>query len=890
MADSVLGTATTPNRTATVTLDYQEPVKTALDFAVPRMGGKIRPLAKSGTVRLSSGAWTLKPLNQPLYYGNTTDGQTATLRLSDWNFTAGYVAEAPYARQLAELTGVTYAPGIAASGNYFQRKTVSAGLTWSANYAGAIAGLGLTSADVQTERLVESKAIHDPMTGYLVQLQGPSGSLRPDSPQQHFTFYFGGPVTASGYGQFALWVASDGEAVLYEYYNTTWNEVSRWRLFPANSHPNHLILLIQPHGNRYIQFSTFHSVIAGQNIMAAASAAAINAIESSLHEERAVHLHEITNRDLGYSATSNLITGSGRIAFDFPITARTAFQVQRLIYPASGTLTDSVFQIPGGFSGPTSTPADPNAKILRINGFWWDYVNGGQRITNVTFQPQDASQATPTNLTAGSESFTYNGVAQSYTGWQIPGGQNLIQTVITLSTTESAPRFHTPSFLGYQAVRSSTVATKGGSGTTVARVRGFSAVGPGMHPEDESASIQITDETDSLSSLLLTRGKMPVKVETTYDDSGKTSILYEGYVGRAQATLRGKAGRVYPSPNWHDYLVTCLPKADRLRDTFFTSLKVFWADTTSPTGGDPNATSYQAWKVTDVIHQCLLDAGWTESQLDIPDNPLRLFPLGGANGAHYYAPAVGTNYADYAQRIARDYLNQYLLWDANAGTNGKWRLMTPPQNSSSPVWNFVTTPAPPGRLSNRSESYGTKTSPILNVEEGTPFQSHIIPAEANLVIVLGGPKGQGKDSGVRFQQFAPNRASWDAPGWSQADPSSLDYLGRCVPYIYADMTLRSQAAVNFVTRRIFEIACRGRKFVEFTAPLVLIDVSTEKDWQGNSVYSTHTHRPLRFGDLVTVDGTPFIVHGCNPNFTKSHHQLAHYECELWRAGLTFGPH
>jgi hypothetical protein len=95
-----------------------------------------------------------------------------------------------------------------------------------------------------------------------------------------------------------------------------------------------------------------------------------------------------------------------------------------------------------------------------------------------------------------------------------------------------------------------------------------------------------------------------------------------------------------------------------------------------------------------------------------------------------------------------------------------------------------------------------------------------------------------------------------------------------------DLQLTDPNFVRFVGRRIFNLACRGRKFCHFTSHLALVAPP-------DPLYTVHTHRSLRVGDMVTLDGDRWMVHGCSPHYEKDWEQLADYELELFRSDLTY---
>jgi hypothetical protein len=876
----------TPDRAVSVTWDIPETFLAEQHFQKRRAGGQILPASKSNVMLLSSGCWILKPLNLDMNPTHElTAGSVGMVRLAD-STAISTVAEVPQFRNPTELSGISADAGVQSTGDYFFTKRVTSGTSWNSSLAGGDTQPTLTTTNYPMDRVLAAptSGTYDAMTGYLLRWVMPGAHTA--SPDSIMSFYFGGSVLGgtgfahTGYGRFCLNVSGDGRCVLFEWIDAAWSQVADWRFAGAGWMPHGMgSLAIIPHFPRYIEFRSAwtenpHTML---DMLVASALAAIR-IEQG--DGLRTFLYETTNRGADAFQANGTgpvrpITGAGNVMFDVRRDLRLSWQVNRLCYPASGTLTDRPFTVPGQV---TDGGSGGNPHILRVDPLSWNYsADGVTQLTSVTFQAQDAT--TGSNLTGGNQTGSFNGAPFSYTGWKLPGGQNEVQVVATLATSESSPRYHTPSMIGYEAKRTGTNATINNGAKSGGILREFSSTGPGFNPDEDTANLVISDTKNELT-FVRQRGRMGVRVETTYpSNAGKTAVIFEGYLGRCDSSLRGKNGMVYPSANWRDLSCDLIGKADRMRHAYFHNYEIFFDDSRYAPSGNGSGANPQPWKITDIIRHSFNLAGFDDSQLDIFDDPLRLFPTLKGNAAGLYVPALGSSVLDYILMLARDFHNAFVVWDANAGSAGMWRLLRPPTGTETPLWNFTKVPAVRGRLQHLSASYPANTSPVLSIE---PYKEYVVAPEGNQLTVYGGYNKTEDGKGYhQIRAHISNRASWNAPGFSQSDTTNLDYLGMIVPVAYTDLLIRSQVACNWIARRIFNLACRGRQFVTFAAELVLVQPS-------DSVYSTHVKRPLRLGDTVNLDGVRYLVHSCSPIFNKSANQAAKYELELYRPELTWG--
>lgn len=872
----------TGGRATTVTWDIAEevPVEPVLSFR--REGKEISPTQVTNVERLASGVWVLSPLYGRSEIHELTDAQPETIRLADVS-AASVISEVPTNRALSELPGLVPSPSIAATGDYFFTKRVAASGTYASSVGGGPPLLTLPTQNYAMRRIVVSNAIYPSNQCWFLSILLPGTAM--SQPDWVAVFYFGGPLLGvgtaahTGFGQYALAIAGDGRARLYEYVDAAWTLVNEWHFHPATGMPiTGIGVRIFPHFPRYCEFRTTAAPFQDGLIGFLAGLDKL-AIRAASHDTTglSVFLHENTNRgklEAGPAAGELLpFSGPGPIAVDLREELRARVQVQRLSFPESGTLTDR----------PWKAPPDIGAsRVYKLSVLGYDFLPDD--VTAATSLTGVLEQSDGSALTPGTESYTLGGTSHSIDGY-IPAadGKNYCRAVITLANLESAgQRWHTPCLTGYSVTRNGVLATHAPGAFTGGTLREFSATGPGYQLETDTAGLTIEDLSNQLLTLR-TRGRVAVRVETTYLADGLipagNSVLFEGYSGRITAKLMGKRGQVYPSPDWHTLNAELSGKWDRLADRFFSCRQYFDDDAESPSGRTGKLK--RPWKVTDVIAVTLNQFGIPDSQLDVFSSDVRLFAPNAQQAEGILVIPPGTPVLDYLTRIARDYLNARLCFDPNAGAAGMWRLLQAPGALDPILWNFVTYQyyAPiGGRLPHLSASYPANTSPIL--DPPGELRTYVVPPEGNVLIVSGGTDG----GTSRLSRTIINPASWNGPTHgSAADVSNLDYLGRRLEVAYTDVTLTTQAAVDFIARRLYDLALRGEKWAMFEAELALPNVSAVEP----SIYTVRKRRPLRAGDSITINGDRWVLHDVALKFTESHAQRAEYTAQLFRPFTTY---
>jgi hypothetical protein len=397
--------------------------------------------------------------------------------------------------------------------------------------------------------------------------------------------------------------------------------------------------------------------------------------------------------------------------------------------------------------------------------------------------------------------------------------------------------------------------------------------GPEDTPSVSGASFGIQDYTGELATLF-DKGGFPVRIETTYDSGGtNTSTLFQGYVQVATAEWK-RGGNGYAGKNWREYNVQAAAEWTRLAESR-PPQRFTWFD---------KAVNLP-YKATDAIRDMLLTA-YPTSMVDVPDIDIRLFSL----DQNSLILEAGTSIGDAAFSMARDYLGGYLVFDENAGTVGMWRMLQPKSPPYNILAKFYIEHPGNGKLPHISAAYGSSTSGAQTIlhtyAKAGSYAKWVERAEGNQIIVVGGALGAdssnlgaGNGEAARITQCAVNVNSFNFLNLEPGDPgypdgTDPDYIGRHVPVFVSDRTLTSQIAVDWLTRRIYDIVAHARTRLTFEAPLILITDSTD-------TMQTRP-RPLRYYDAVevqNVNGTfdTFLVLSCTPSYSNDGFQFARYE-------------
>lgn len=858
----------TPNRRITIEFDPTSSVQVEPFFAKHRDRFEIKNPTLDGVEQLASGCFILTPVGTHLFnLHETTAGQATIAPITNFNH-PGAIQTIPVQRLFTE-TDADPSGAVSTSGDHFYVKRVPALTSWN---IGLIETRPIpplpTTPNYPLDVVMQHNVAPDVADcGYVVRWIHPGhGQELIDYP---LSFMFGGPIHERGFGQFELTFGGDGRAYLAEWIDGAWSRVDEWRyaaseLVPGSPH----VVRIIPHAARFLEIRsniterTQPGFLFDNRRLTAFSGQSV-ALDA--------HVYEVRNRgDLpgGPGGLGLPVTGPGSPEFRVRRDLVLRWQLAKVTYPASGTLRDQAFTIP---------QVDTSSHVLAIRKFYMVEYNA------LSGAPQGSVDATAYNaltgaaLTPASENWTLGATTHLLNGFTLPGRPNAIQVEMTLTSTNAN---YSPWFFGYEAHKIGENATSTAAPIIIndAHTRQspcvqLSVTGPDADASHETAALRVQDLTNRIPRLG-TRGEGRLKITTTFEPTqAKSTVLFDGYWIKSEGRLRGKPGRTYPSPSWTEYSITAMGMWRKLAERAYLANQVASfgkdLDPTTP----PDKGKDQPWKVTDVIRALLVYVGVPESQILVPDLPIRLWG-NNVDGKDTIQIQPGTNVAEFIARLGADYLNYFLRWDANCGDVGAWRLLPMPRGTEAAVWHFTATPALPGRVASHSGAYGSNTSFIVR----DSLREWVLPPDGNWLRITG------EVDGKLYACEANNPKAYNKPGQSTADPDHPDYTdGQWRPiFMRHDNTLLTREAVQFVTRRVFDLVCRAQRYARFTCPLPLIDASVAEP----TVYTSRTHRPLAFGDVVTWrNGKKAMVRAVNLAIAKEHSMLAQVELVLFNDPL-----
>ena len=833
----------TEGRTSYVVWDVGEPsvVVRPVHFE-RRVGNRIRRAqaknagATTGVRLQPGGGWTLAHVQRDLTRIVHTSYSDGAIGDGDVILADGMLAVNTYRKPTD--TGMGASGSLLSVGAPAFTKRVAAGDSWAAELTADVTAFGkptLETADIPMDRVLSGTVTYPAAAAFAIAFSLPGDWAGIDNV---LTFYFGGPTNTdpplSGAGEFCLNVRGDGKAVLFEHTGAggTWEQRKEFQ-YAAGGHVGNLQLhtiQVIPYADDRISFisksvdtSLSRSGLTGQPMM--------GGHPGSTNQDYYANSKTVS----GYT-NLDFATGAGPIRLDIRRDLRTFVSMFRLLPPGGGTLVDLPFLIP------YSLPAD-TVLTVRTPGA---HIPAG---CNLAVTLYDAATDNPLG-------------AVGTDGYLAPGGFAPLYAVIDFTSDPSGS--WTPTLWGYEVEVPEATVPRPGANVVGGMLRKVSITGTDTTPDQETASVTIQDPQDQLA-LLRVRSRLHAQVRTTFDAFGNYSILFEGEGARANARKRGNT-RPYPGLGWHEYEVSLVGMWARLQDQLNNDVQWFLEDPTDP--------QKRPWKVTDIIRTLLGKAGFPSYQIDVPDVDFRLWKTDRADSDDQYLLRPAASLSETIQRLAKDYLGMILLWDANAGPYGMWRLIFNPTPPYNPLALFTTASPGPGHIPTALGAYGGAKN-ISFIQAGT-YRSHSRPPEGNYVRVLGvGQALSGEMGAQRIEAVLFNAQSFDFL-WPTvtANPAHPDYLGRFVPIIIAEPTLVSQEAVNWVCKRTFEFACHAQKWVNFRAPLLLI--------QDLSDPLQARPRPLRIGDAVglSIDGTDAIglIRSANPDISRSDKlQFCEYE-------------
>jgi hypothetical protein len=832
MSDPV---ASTPGRSTLLFLDTPVYNAARQQIIIPRSGDQIgeesnwKGHESTNVAYLAERTWALKRNFQG--WEEAAFSSSAFITSSDGTLVpngAMYFG----ARSPSDLTGIT-ATGYASQTVPTFTKIVAYGDSFSQELAADTTALPRATATRETipmNRVFAGTVTYPANQGFVFLFRVTAGTVGQD---WLYNFYFGGPSDATfvpgaeshTQGRFCVAFRGDGTAALFSTGHSsefadvdTWLPRTTFRYSAATrSVEGWHWCVVLPHKNNRIIF---------QSLQADASPSGgaglfddLKLGSKRLPVNTTIYKHSIAQT--GHMFTTS-ITGAGIVRVDARADMRWQFSIAKEGWKTSGTLYDAPFSLPRVL---------PTGTVITLVGDT-DIPSGGA-ITADLYRADTGAICTTGPATGQ---------------W--------------LSETDVRDYFIKFGFTGdgkdSPFLRSRTVQVDAqiqlfAPGQQRADlIQNLSATSGSVDPSTDSAHILLEDPAGDASRLSL-RARIPCQLRTYADDGITYSVLFDGEIMRAGAGRKYAQVSAIPgvgsATDWRVYDCLLAGAWARLYDKVAVSTKNYSVDYNA--AKLPNG-SYPPWRVTDIIVDLFHSCGVPDEQLDIPTIELRLFPS--PNGVDpIRIPPTNSRYAPFIVQLARIYLDAFIVWDPNAGPHGMWRLVQAPQSPylGSLLWDFVFGPAGdfPGPIHHPGR-YGTEQTFIYR----DSFQTWVQAPECNHVVVWGMAEQKG-DTAFKYSQELRNFKSYDPdPSTPTADITSVDYIGYEQTLLYPDPLLRSPEAMNFVCRRIYDIAAHGQNWCSFNAPLVLV----------TDPFDTHQTRPrpLRLGDVVRVDGQITMIRNC----------------------------
>ncbi len=875
---------TTRNRITRVTLDENLPVVLQPLYVFMKQAKDMAkgPCPEKSNVILVDDTWQLESYH--VNFGNSILAAIASSWMTP--VTAAY-HESKDTQRESGFSGVTYTGTSVTAMPMFQKK-IPAGVSFAQTLAPDAAALPQpdTAEDIaDMDRVAYTSASHDPLEGLFLAVRIPAHAAQGIS--SAVTMYFNGPASADctrdGNGQYALKIYGDGRGRLYERTRPvtggsySWTKRKSMMLFTAMGVGTTMLYLSITNSLRK---KTDGSYVGDT----------ITITPSTSHRPGSGDIESLITYAIHFLKT---LDGISPIKYIVPRKRNNAIQTApvrldtrrdlrpqwifgKLLYKPSGYLIDDPFTLP--FFPDTS-------KKLTVEFY-------GKVPTDTTLTMKLYNAETDVEIAADSVFTDALGGIYTFT----PAVRQNRYYVKFLWTSNTVPfNGHTynltPKLASYRVFREPVVETPVKSTTTFPQ-RDFSIATPGLNkadvtrvdikgnsgdPRQESASITIEDYFNK-NSFLRSRANYPIKIETAYDTVPNYTTLFKGYVRAPKCYRKGRdPNRSYPDQEWYSCVLDCTGEWQRLSEMKVPKRYFFWDKTVDA-----------PMKITDIVRILLYSLGYPTTMVSIPDLPIRLFAINEED----YIIEPGSLVAEFIIRLVADYLGAYFIFDEAAGTYGKWRIIRPQKSPYNNLVIFEERQLTPLTLPHIADAYGTTTG-------GLPYGSQTIlktfmqagtildyaePMEGNIVTVHGLATGsaasrEGGNDSMQLTSVAVNVHSFNALNLGTGDPnypstSHQDWVGRMIPIDVYDASLTSQAACDWVCRRIFDYACHNRIYKSFSAPLLLV----------TNTYDTEQVRPrkLRFGDAVQVrqrDGTlkQFLVLNCTPTYTRDAFQFAHYE-------------
>jgi hypothetical protein len=811
--------------------------------------------SSSGVLFVPGDAWIMHPHHGDLSRVVTSSfgGGGAVLsggggiRSVDANTAPGVVFENRY-RRPDNLAGVPSDPDVQATGDPVIKRRPGADGNFSP--AGAAAGnlaadeiafppIPTPTAYVNVDRVLQGRVTYPPNCPFALVLFAPEGA-----PDNLCNFYLGGKTDTDVFGQpggeFGLNFRANGEVYLWER-----GSGGDWPAHPAfrfdagapgrSANALHSYTLIPYSRDRMVMFSANAQGGIATGPFARVPFAGFDGAtkNASLYRESkatAGHAHQ------------RWMTGAGIIRADRARNDRTDLRIVRLVYPSAGSLIDLPFRVP--YRCPPNT-------TLTVN--LYAEVPPGTGISATVY---DAT--TNVAVTAG----VSTGLSSN---WIIGPGQQNYRLTIHFTSADGT---QTPVFYGYTLHIDALFEFN--DPVTVSLepnyADGVTVTGGGTDPAQASAHFAVED-LGRQYDFLKAHGRYWGLLKTRYDDDpAHHSVLFAGET--APDGIDQFVHYIEDVGHYSRYVVPMLGAYTRLVDQLNINRQPFYTDPSA--APDPTTLRYPGWKLVDILRWLFRHAGVPDDAIDVDEAKLgsgRLW-LGLETPAEDAILEAGVRFGTAIQKIAREYLDAFVIYDPNAGAydsagnpRGMWRVLPQPFAPYTPLATFRLGPptgGPEPALVHHAGTYYTGI-PADTFFLRETYRIRMKPPEANYVLAVGLGGVLSNDAGglIVRQELANPKALNIDPANLTADPDHRDYIagGRMVPILAVDPWIHTQPGINYYCKRVYDRSCHAKQFHSGRAPLILVtDLNDPHQVQP---------RPLRAGDAVQVpaneDGTGGFV-------------------------------
>lgn len=776
-----------------------------------------------------------------------------------------------YTQHTQTLTDVSYT-GIASEGAPGWQKQVENDGSWDLQLAAdesAYPKPNSSEDHTDMDRVLVVQETHYPKDCVVYSLYIP-GHIKQTSGALA-TLYFSGPPGwtdgFNGKGEYALKLFGSGRARLYETDGTNWKlrDQFQWAMSNAIFGFSYTIYVMS-NGRQHTNGDWSGNKIVIKSVGMFAKEKSMGQTETLVFSLTALASQLITSKYPAhvYNVPGNTRTGhpvSGRVRIDLRRDVRAHVGLAKLKYKTSGTLYDGLFTVP--FVVTADSP------VMYVE--WYAIRPSGTTI-DVKLYTEDGVECTGTAVIDD----TYGG--QKY--FELVEGVSSYRLKILYTSDSNS----TPVLTELRYIQDGEYVDYPGLPTIIpeertselellsTEIQNTNITGKTNDPTQEGFSIVVNDLDGGIKDLM-NRSGMPVTLKVDIGEEYDVK-LFQGFIEQNSGMLIGRdPNKDYGGINFWRYQLTASGEWRRLSEQLSPRRFTWFSqEQTKP------------FTITRIVRTLLGAAGYPDSMIDVQELPIRLF----ATSDNEYVMEPGTPIAPFLIDLITKYLGAYLIFDENAGAYGMWRLTfrkKPPYNNLAKF--FLSRPTG-NKVPHLSSSYGTSTSgdqTILHtfMRQGT-ISKWTEPPEGNVVLCvggsgLGGNLAQSTGSAVSYKQLALNTRSYNFlklpdtdPNYP--DPTHPDFLGRIVPIEIYDVSLTTQAAVNWMCRRVFEFSCFARTYWSFQAPLLFVTDTTD------SIVTTR--RPLRFYDPVLIETSigvfeQFIITSCNPQYHKDHLMWANYE-------------